>query len=81
MGEFNTKKKIAPKSQDCEDIESFGKMVKFRSADFLLKFKNQKFLESKFMEFLLSKRLKPIFLDTYYSFQPSNTKFQLKLCA
>ena len=35
MGEFNTKKKIAPKSQDCEDIESFGEMVQIWSADFL----------------------------------------------
>ena len=80
MGEFNTKKKIAPKSQYCEDIESFGKMVKNRSADFLVKFKNQKFSESKFMEFFMSKWLKPMFLDTYYLFQPSDIKFQLKFC-
>ena len=81
MGEFNTKKKIAPKCQYCEDIESFQKMVKIRSADFVVKFKNQKFSKSKIMEFLISKWLKLMFLDTYYLFQPSDTKFQLKLCA
>ena len=43
MGEFNTKKKIAPKSQNCEDIESFGEMIQIWSADFWVKFKNQKF--------------------------------------
>ena len=43
MGEFNTQKKIAPKSQNCEDIESFGEMVKIRYADFLVKFNPQKF--------------------------------------